>query len=126
MQAVQNTPFLGALLVTAIAGSYITSKTGHNVGFNTITQLESGMGSGLIFTAIVLAQAILGAKGLTNTPAVVNRAFKNPSVRFVALFLIALVSTKNVESSAFITLAFVTLMQLLRTPEERKKTPYLI
>ena len=126
MQAVQNTPFLGALLVAALVGSYVTSKSGHNLGFDTITQLESGMGSGLIFTAIVLAQAILGAKGLTNTPAVINRAFKNPSVRFVSLFLIALVSTKNVESSVFITLAFVTLMQLLRTPEERKKTPYLI
>ena len=126
MRASQSTPFLWALLITSLVGSYVTSKSGHNVGFKFISDLEVNMGSGLVFTAIVLAQAILGAKGLTNTPAVVNEAFKYPSVRFLSLFLISLVTTKNVESSVFITFAFVTLMQLLRTPEERKKTPYLI
>lgn len=122
----QNTHFLLTLLLMSLAGSFYTSKRGHNLGINILTNIEKATGSWFFFGLIILLQAILGGKGLTNTPKSIDKLFENPLVRYITLFLISFTATSNIENSIFIVLGFVAIMQLLRTPEERKKTPYLI
>lgn len=122
----QNTHFLLTLLLMSLVGSFYTSKRGHNLGINLLTNIEKATGSWFFFGLIILLQAILGGKGLTNTPKSIDKLFENPIVRYITLFLISFTATSNIENSLFIVLGFVAIMQLLRTPEERKKTPYLI
>lgn len=122
----QNTHFLLSLLLVSLVGSFYTSKRGYDLGINILTKIEKTMGNWFFFGLIILLQAVLGGKGLTNTPKSIDKFFENPLVRYIALFLISFTATSNIENSLFIVLGFVAIMQLLRTPEERKKTPYLI
>ena len=108
------------LLVAAIAGAYKTFEAGYFGG------IESQLKSSVSFGILVLVQALFGGRGLTNTPASLNKILENKFVKFMALFLITFSGTQDIEASVFIVVAFLCAMQLLRTSEERKKHPYLI
>lgn len=108
------------LLVAAIAGAYKTFEIDYFDG------IESQLKASVSFGILVLVQALFGGRGLTDTPASLDKILDNKFVKFLALFLITFSGTQDIEASVFIVVAFLCAMQLLRTKEERKKHPYLI
>jgi|TARA_R110002074_G_scaffold12423_2_gene45433 hypothetical protein len=108
------------LLVTAMAGAYGTLEKDYFGGVE--TQLKSGVSFGIL----VLVQALFGGRGLTEVPDRMNKILDNKFVKFIALFLITFSGTQDIEASVFIVMAFLVMMQLMRTKEERKTHPYLI
>lgn len=108
------------LLVAAITGAYKTLETDYFGG------VESQLRASVNFGILVLVQALFGGRGLTDTPASLDKILANKFVKFLALFLITFSGTRDIETSIFIVVAFLCAMQLLRTKEERKKHPYLV
>ena len=90
-----------------------------------INGIEKKFNVPFVFAFIVLIQALFGAQGF-KPPSRLVSLFKIPLIRFIALFLIVTSGTKDVEVTIFTVASFLILMQIIRTPEERKEHPYLI
>jgi hypothetical protein len=115
-----NNVVLLPVLVAALVGAYKTFEPDYFGGIE--TQLKSGVSFGIL----VLVQALFGGRGLTDIPSKLDKILENNFVKFLALFLITFSGTQDIEASVFIVMAFLCIMQLLRTKEERKKHPYLV
>ena len=120
----QDNVILIPFLIASIFGAWITSDKGG--GLNFFTDFERSMQGPFNFGIIVLLQALFGGKGFTDTPKKMTKFFEHPVVKFLALYIIAFSGTQDVEESAFIVIAFLITMQLLRNKSEREKHPYLI
>ena len=77
---------------------------------------------GLIF----LIQGVYGAKGIIETPKTIEDVFTYPGVRFIMLTLIAYTGTKRVGTAILMVISFLLSVQLLRTPQERERHPYIM
>ena len=119
------------LLIPSLAGSiyflihysHQALKKSNNGTF--INKIEKQFNIPYVFAFIVLVQALFGAQGFRPPQRLVSM-FEIPVVRFIALFLIVTSGTKDIEVTIFTVASFLLMMQLLRTPEERKEHPYLI
>ena len=87
---------------------------------------EKFMNTPLIFSFIVLMQGLFGGKGLVSTPSNVEEFFQNSWVRMFSIVAIAYTATGEIEIAFAAAVLFLLFMQYMRTPEERKETPYLI
>ena len=103
-----------------MAGAYKTFEMDYFAG------VESQLKANVSFGILVLVQALFGGRGLTDIPSKLDKILENNFVKFLALFLITFSGTQDIEASVFIVMAFLCIMQLLRTKEERKKHPYLV
>ncbi len=106
--------------VAAIAGAYKSLEQDY------FSEVEIQLRTRVIFGIIILVQALFGGRALSNTPSALNKFLDNKIVKFFTLFLITFSGTQDIEASIFIVVAFLCVMQLLRTREERKEHPYLV
>tara|TARA_R110002074_G_scaffold66062_2_gene156424 strand:+ start:146 stop:541 length:396 start_codon:yes stop_codon:yes gene_type:complete len=125
MEVLNNTAFLVLILLTALGGAWHTADRAGAMT-NLLPSTEQSMRGPVSFGLIVLLQGLFGGQGFTDTPHKLKNLFKYDIIKFVALYMIAFSGTQDIEEAFFVLLAFLTLMQLIRTPEERKNHPYLI
>ena len=115
---------LYSILVSSLAGAYITADKGW--GLNMLPRFEGGLKGPVSFGMIVLLQALFGGQGFTDTPERLQNLFKKDWVKFLVLYLICFSGTQDLEESFFILIAFLSFIQLWRTPKERQEHPYLV
>jgi hypothetical protein len=125
MELFDSNIFLVIVLVGALGGAWHTADRKGAVP-NFLPSAEKSMKGPVSFGLLVLLQALFGGQGFTDTPSKLKHMFKWDVVKFIALYAIAFSGTQDIEESFFVLLAFLALMQLIRTPEERKEHPYLI
>lgn len=76
---------------------------------------------GIAFTLVVMYQGLFGHMSLKNPPEKLQKLSDNFIFRFVTLFAIAFSVTRDVEISLLSVIMFMGIINLLRTPEERKR-----
>jgi len=83
-----------------------------------------------IFTFIVLFQGCFGGNGIEQTPSALMNVLHghalSPLFRFLFVAAIGYTATSDIETAIVVTVAFFVFLHLLRTPEEKKKVPYLV
>lgn len=75
----------------------------------------------ILFTLIVMYQGLFGGMSLSHKPKVLEDMKTNIVFKYATLLCIAFSATKDIEISMLSLLVFILVLNLLRTPEERKK-----
>jgi len=88
---------------------------------NRFSNIEDILSRDVIFTIIVLLQALFGGRGLVHTPRRIESIFSNSFVRLLGLFMIAFAATKEIEAAVFGVALLVASMWVIKTPDERKE-----
>lgn len=86
------------------------------------TQLQAAAGIGII----AFIQTFLGGKELVKQPAKIDKFLESGWGRFLMLYITMFAMTSDFELALFVAAAYLIFLQIFRTPEERKETPYLI
>ena len=74
----------------------------------------------MIFTLLVIYQGLFGGLSLISPPDRLARLSDNVYVKLATMFAIAFTATKDVEIALVSIVLFVVVMNLLKTPEEKK------
>jgi hypothetical protein len=125
MELLNNNIFLVIVMAGALGGAWHTADRKGAIP-NFLPSAEKSMKGPVSFGLLVLLQALFGGQGFTDTPGKLKNMFKYDIIKFIALYIIAFSGTQDIEEAFFVLLAFLTLMQLIRTPKERESHPYLI
>ena len=117
---------LTTIIVSSMYGSYHMAKTGGGIKF--FTNAETTIKGIRFFGFMVMYETIFGRNesGLIEMPDRLSAFLKKDWVKVGSLFAISFASTKDIEQSFFVTLAFLAFVHLWRTPEERLEHPYMI
>ncbi len=85
---------------------------------------EDILNSSIVFSLIVLSFSSM--TGSFKLPALITDTIKNSTyVRMLILCMISYSATREIEYAVLTTCIFITVMYLLKTPEERKKYPLI-
>ena len=121
MSIFSNQIVLVMMLVSALAGLAL-----HGEGFNYFPALDKFINGPFIFGMIMLMHSMLGLRGITDKPAIIDKVLNNKVGKFVTFLLMAFATTRDKENAIFVAIAFLAVTQLLRTKEEREKKPYIL
>lgn len=88
--------------------------------------LETRMQMASTLVMLGFVQSVMGGNSMVEHPKRVKKLSKNKAVRFTLLFMTSFSVVRDLEVALLMSLGYMLVMQLLRTPEERKKFPYLI
>jgi uncharacterized membrane protein len=116
MLSLQTNTNLIALFVIAAVGFLM------HRGVNYIPKFDAKF----ISSIILLNFAIFGPQETIKKPEIINKLMKNKLFKAVSVISIGLITVGDVENAVFALIAFLSLIQLLRTKEERKKYPYIV
>jgi len=117
---IQDSAPLLALLVTIIG--LFTLKA--DIGL--LNGVETRMQTAGTFATLAFVQSVLGGNAVVEHPTRVKKFSAHKVVRFILLFMTSFSVVRDLEMALLISLGYMVLMQLLRTPEERKEYPYMI
>lgn len=73
----------------------------------------------ILFTLIILYQGLFSGNAI-RIPENLRTFFNNKVFRFMSLMAIAFSATQDIEYALVSTVMFLTIMYLIKTPEERK------
>jgi hypothetical protein len=73
-----------------------------------------------MISLITIFQGSLGGMGVIQIPQKIDKFFKNPVMRFIALAAISYTATQDIETALITTVIFLGILHLCRTPEERE------
>ena len=76
--------------------------------------------SAVLFSLIVMYQGLFGGLSIKNPPKMITKFADNDVFKFITLIAIAFTASKDIEIAIVSVIAFVILINLARTPEERK------
>jgi hypothetical protein len=116
MLSLQTNTNLIALFVIAAVGFLM------HRGVNYIPKFDAKF----ISSIILLNFAIFGPQETIKKPEIINKLMKNKLFKAASVISIVLITVGDVENAVFALIAFLSLIQLLRTKEERKKYPYIV
>ena len=77
-------------------------------------------------STLALTQTFMGGNSVVELPTRIRALLEHKAVRASLLFMTVFSIIRDLEISVLIAIAYVTLIQLVRTPEERKRHPYFI
>lgn len=118
--SLQSTPLLISLCAFSIAG-----LVAHD-GFDYLGKTENIVNGPLIYGVTILLHSVFGAPGVTEKPKVLDNVYENPFFKFFTLFILAFAAVRDFEDALFIIVLFLSITQLLRTEEERKRHPTIL
>ena len=78
----------------------------------------------ILFTLIILYQGLFSGNAI-KIPERLRVLFDNNIFRFVSLMLIAFSATKDIEYALISTVIFLSVMYVIKTPEERKTQGFI-
>lgn len=96
------------------------SKTTHRF----TSRAEGWLNIPLIITLITIFQVFMDFSPIV--PERISKLVHNPAFRSASVFLVAYSVTQDIESTVYSSVIFLALLQLVRTPEERKRFPYMV
>ena len=89
---------------------------------NALLRIDSRMASDpMLFSMLVMCQGLLGGFGLIQVPERVLKFFSNPLSRFLIISCISYTATKDARTALMSAAILLSVMHLLRTPEEKKQ-----
>ena len=77
----------------------------------------------LIFSILVIYQGVFAGNTVSIVPQKLLNLFNNPWFRLISMFIVSYTATLEIEMAVLSTIFFVVFINLLRTPEEKKKFP---
>ena len=86
--------------------------------------LEKVLKMPIIFSLIILYQGLFSGNAI-KIPIRLKSMFNSQTFRFFSLMLIALSATSDVEYALASVVIFLTIIYVLKTPEEREKTGFI-
>lgn len=78
----------------------------------------------IVFSLLILYQGLFSANAI-KIPKRLKLYFDNKLFRFFSIFLISYTATQDIEYALASTMIFLTIMYILKTPEERKATGFI-
>jgi len=78
----------------------------------------------IIFSLIILYQGLFSGNAI-NIPSRLKSMFNSQTFRFLSLMLIALSATSDIEYALASVIIFLTIIYVMKTPEEREKTGFI-
>jgi hypothetical protein len=78
----------------------------------------------ILFTLIILYQGLFSGNAIA-IPGRLKSMFESRLFRYVSLIAIAFSATQDIEYAIVSTFLFLTIMYVIKTPEERKKTGFI-
>jgi hypothetical protein len=121
-----NNILLVTTFLTCVYGSYYTSQKGKGIPF--FTNAETTIKGLKFFGFMVMYETIFGKfdSGIVEVPKNLSTFLEKKPLKWFSIYMIAFASTGDIEQSVFLTIGFLVFVHLWRTPEERKKYPYLL
>ena len=121
-----NNILLSVLLASSVYGTYYTSQKGKGIPF--FTNAETTIKGLKFFGVLVMYETVFGRNddGIVEVPEKLSKFLEKKSVKWLSIYMIAFASSRDIEQSLFLTIGFLAFVHLWRTPEERKKYPYLL
>lgn len=86
--------------------------------------LEKVLKMPIIFSLLILYQGLFSGNAIS-IPSRLKSMFDSQVFRFVSLMLIALSATSDIEYALASVIIFLTVIYVMKTPEERKKTGFI-
>lgn len=86
--------------------------------------IERSMKLPVIFTMIILYQGLFSGAAMS-VPVRLQAALKNRVVRLLSLIMVAVSATGDIEYAVAATLAFLGIVYLIKTKEEREKSGFV-
>jgi len=118
--SLQSTPLLISLCAFSIAG-----LVAHD-GFDYLGKTENIVNGPLVYGVTILLHSVFGAPGVTEKPKLLDNVSDTPFFKFFTLFLLAFAAVRDFEDALFVIVLFLSITQLLRTEEERKRHPTIL
>ena len=78
----------------------------------------------ILFTLIILYQGLFSGNAI-KIPENLRTFFNNKVFRFASLMAIAFSATQDIEYALISTMVFLTIMYIIKTPEERKTQGFI-
>ena len=78
----------------------------------------------ILFTLIILYQGLFSGNAI-KIPENLRAFFNNKVFRFASLMAIAFSATQDIEYALISTMVFLTIMYIIKTPEERKTQGFI-
>lgn len=124
----ENTLVLGGL---SLVGMYVLLRGGHlfhmlGVRGDILQGMESTMNAPVANSLMLLFMNVLASRAITEPPARLLRMLSYSGVRMAILALVAYGATQQLEVAISTVVVFLSMMQLMRTPEERARHRMLI
>ena len=120
MVPLQNTYFLSFITLFSLYTMKINLKTNWAPG------LKNTLNSNMIYGFIILFQSTFGISSITEKPEVIKNITNSTFIKFISLLVITFSAVRDIEDTIFATITFLSIIQLFRTEEERKRFPYII
>lgn len=86
--------------------------------------LEKVLKMPIIFSLIILYQGLFSGNAI-GVPIRLKSMFSSQTFRFLSLMLIALSATSDIEYALASVIIFLTIIYVMKTPEEREKTGFI-
>ena len=121
MKLLQDTRSLTVLFLLTLAGMRFM----HNGKYNLFQNIErSALAPFLPIMLLVIEHTVMFSE-LTNRPSVIGKLVKSDRFAFVISILSVFLATRDIEITVLVVISYLLFLQLVRTPDERTKTPIL-
>jgi hypothetical protein len=120
MKFLQDTAVLVPLVIGSIYGAVKLSAT------NFYPSIDNTLNQNMIYGIIVMIHAMFGIKPISELPSRTQSVTSNTWFKLLTLIIISFSATRDFEDAIFVLIAFLGIVQLMRTKEERSKYPYII
>ena len=121
----QNTNVL-AVGAAAIGFLLAMQMTGKRPFVDRFVATEMMLRKPVSLAVIAAVTSIMFGIGVVSPPSRLVNLLKTPWARMLALFLTGLTASGDIETSFMATAMVAILLQLARTPEERRRHPYMV
>ena len=121
MKLLQDTRSLTVLFILTLAGMRFM----HNGKYNLFKNIErSALAPFLPIMLLIIEHTVMFSE-LTNRPSIIGKLVKSDRFAFVISILSVFLATRDIEITILVVLSYLLFLQLVRTPDERTKTPIL-
>jgi hypothetical protein len=116
----QNTYVLILLSILSITGVTLHRS------FNYFPKTSNYIDSALFYGIIILFHSIFGTSGVTDKPIFLERMMAMTWFKFFTLMVVTYAAVRDIEDTIFMSVLFLSLVQLMRTKEERRRYPNIL
>jgi hypothetical protein len=120
MKFLQDTNILVPMVAASIYGAIKVSN------MNFYPSVDNILNQTTLYGIIIMMHAMFGISPISEVPERTKSITGSVWFKLISLLVLSFSATRDFEDAVLVLIAFLGLVQLLRTKEERKKYPYII
>ena len=120
MKFLQDTNILVPMVAASIYGAVKVSN------MNFYPRVDNILNQTTLYGIIIMMHAMFGINPISEVPERTKSITGSVWFKLISLLILSFSATRDFEDAVLVLIAFLGLVQLLRTKEERKKYPYII